>query len=112
MLLWRLTSIILKIEAPRPAADVRKPDRSEWPAKSFGASPTRRPLALTTLTPGGSASRPLLIRLPLPIGGTSGPGVTLGAPSHARTAFTGQATEPATIAMVSPAPSWSVFDRR
>jgi hypothetical protein len=36
MLLWRLTSIILKIEAPRPAADVRKPDRSEWPAKSLG----------------------------------------------------------------------------
>jgi hypothetical protein len=41
MLLWRLTSIILKIEAPWPAADVRKPDRSEWPAKSFGSSPTR-----------------------------------------------------------------------
>ena len=36
MLLWRLTSIILKIEAPRPAADVRKPERSEWPAKSIG----------------------------------------------------------------------------
>jgi hypothetical protein len=33
-----------------PAADVRKPDRSEWPAKSFGSSPTRRSLALTTLT--------------------------------------------------------------
>jgi hypothetical protein len=39
-------SIILKIEAPRPAADVRKPDRSECPAKSFGSSPTRRALAL------------------------------------------------------------------
>jgi hypothetical protein len=25
----------LKIEAPRPAADVRKPERSEWPAKSL-----------------------------------------------------------------------------
>ena len=35
MLLWRLTSIILKIEAPRPAADVRKPERSEWAAKSL-----------------------------------------------------------------------------
>jgi hypothetical protein len=29
----------------------------------------------------------------------------------ARTAITGQATEPGTIAMESPAPSWSVFDR-
>jgi hypothetical protein len=38
----------LKIEAPRPAAEVRKPERSEWPAKSFGSSPTRRALALTT----------------------------------------------------------------
>jgi hypothetical protein len=50
MLLRRLTSIILKIEAPRPAADVRKPERSEWPAKRFGLSPTRLALALTTLT--------------------------------------------------------------
>jgi hypothetical protein len=47
MLLWRLTSIILKIEAPRPAAEVRNPERSEWPAKRFGSSPTRRALALT-----------------------------------------------------------------
>ena len=39
-----------RARAPRPAADVRKPDRSEWPAKSFGSSPTRRALALTTLT--------------------------------------------------------------
>jgi hypothetical protein len=36
MLLWRLTSIILKIEAPRPAADVRKPERSECPANRLG----------------------------------------------------------------------------
>jgi hypothetical protein len=42
MLLWRLWSIILKIEAPRPAADVRKPDRSEWPAKSLGCLASRR----------------------------------------------------------------------
>src|ERR1700752_3826323 len=47
MLRWRLTSIILKIDAPRPAAEVRKPERSEWPAKRLGSSPTRRALALT-----------------------------------------------------------------
>ena len=29
-----LTSIILKIEAPRSAADVRKPARNEWPANN------------------------------------------------------------------------------
>jgi hypothetical protein len=34
--------------------------------------------------------------------------LVLEASSHARTAFTGQATEPQAIAMVSPAPSWSV----
>jgi len=38
--------------------------------------------------------------------------VIFEASSHARTALTGQATEPGTIAMVCPAPSWSVFDRR
>jgi hypothetical protein len=46
------------------------------------------------------------------IGRNSAPVVMLEASSHARTTFTGQATEPQAIAMVSPAPSWLVFDRR
>jgi hypothetical protein len=51
------------------------------------------------------------IRLPLATGRNRGPAVPLQASNHARTAKTGQATEPGTIAMESPAPSWSVFDR-
>jgi hypothetical protein len=39
--LWRLTSIILKIEAPFPAADVRKPARSEWPDNVLASKPAR-----------------------------------------------------------------------
>jgi hypothetical protein len=34
--LCRLTSIILKIDAPLPAADVRKPARKEWPENRRG----------------------------------------------------------------------------
>src|ERR1700693_1071331 len=104
MLLWRLPYILLQVAGPRPAADVRKPERSECPAKSFGSSPTRRALALTTLTTVKSASRPVPIRPALAIGRNSGPVVILEASSHASTAFTGQATEPRTIAIVSPAP--------
>jgi hypothetical protein len=43
-----LTSIILKIDAPRLAADVRKPERSECPEKIAGSSPTRSAWAFTT----------------------------------------------------------------
>src|ERR1700758_4197578 len=72
------------------------------PIAALSGSPPKAP---------GSAGG-YLLRLPLPIGRNSGPVVTLEASSQARTAFTGQATEPGTIAMVWPAPSWSVFDRR
>jgi hypothetical protein len=40
-------------------------------------------------------------------GRNNGPAVIFEASSRARTAFTGQASEPDAIAMVWPAPSWS-----
>jgi hypothetical protein len=39
--LVRDTSIILKIEAPLAAADVRKPDRSECPENRLASKPAR-----------------------------------------------------------------------
>jgi hypothetical protein len=39
----------LKIEAPRRAADVRNPARSDWPEKACGSSPTRSAWAFTML---------------------------------------------------------------
>jgi hypothetical protein len=87
------------------APEARLPSRSTHCALT-------QSLALTTLTTVVSARRPVPIRPPLAIGRSSGPVLTLEASSHARTAFTGQATEPQAIAMVSPAPSWPVFKRR
>jgi integrase len=37
----KATSIILKIDAPLPAADVRKPARSEWPENVSASNPAR-----------------------------------------------------------------------
>jgi len=37
----------LKIDAPLPAAEVRKPDRSEWPEKVLASKPARAAYALT-----------------------------------------------------------------
>jgi hypothetical protein len=39
--LCRDTSIILKIDAPLPAAEVRKPARSEWPENVLASKPAR-----------------------------------------------------------------------
>ena len=44
---------------------------------------------------------------PFLTGRNSGPSTSCAASSHARTAATGQATEPDTMAMVAPCPSWS-----
>ena len=47
--LCRLTSIILKIDAPFPAAEVRKPARREWPENALASNPARLAYALTML---------------------------------------------------------------
>jgi hypothetical protein len=39
--LCRDTSIVVKIDAPLPAADVRKPARTEWPENSAASNPDR-----------------------------------------------------------------------
>lgn len=67
-LLCRLTSIILKIEAPRCAAEVRNPARSECPLNSSAFSPTRRALALTISATARSEGRRLRARPALLIG--------------------------------------------
>jgi hypothetical protein len=51
-------------------------------------------------------------RPPFATGRNSGPSEIPAAASHALTAFTGRAALPRTMAIVSPWPSWSVFDRR
>jgi hypothetical protein len=55
--LCQLTSIILKIDAPLPAADVRKPARSEWPENALASNPARSAYALTILATDRSVSR-------------------------------------------------------
>src|SRR4030095_2673083 len=99
MLLWRLTSIILKIEAPRAAAEVRKPDLSEWPLKSAALKPARRAYAFTTSATALADSR-RAETFPVRVTGRNrGPSEIQPALIHARTASTGQVIEPRATAI-------------
>src|SRR3954452_25443590 len=110
--LWRLTSIILKTEAPFAAAEVRKPDRNECPEKALASKPILRAISLMMLATERDVSLARLTRAPLSIGRNSAPLSIPAALTHARNPLTGQATVPRVPAIVAPTPSWSVFDRR
>ena len=58
-----------------------------------------------------SESRSAVTRPPFTIGRKIGPSVILAAASQDLMDLIGQATEPGTMAMTVPCPSWSVFDR-
>ena len=47
-------SIILKIDAPRAAAEVRKPDRRDWPLNSAALKPVRARIVFYDLGNGSS----------------------------------------------------------
>jgi hypothetical protein len=62
--LWRLTSIILKIDAPLPAADVRKPARREWPENvPAGKAMGRRPKTAGPRARDPGAFKSVLVRI-------------------------------------------------
>jgi hypothetical protein len=109
MLLWRLTSIILKMEAPWAAAEVRNPDLSECPLKSAAFSPAHRAKRLTTSATALPDSRRGKIFSVLVMGRNRGPSEVSAALIQAPTASTGQAMEPRAMAIMTPSPSWSVL---
>lgn len=92
--LCRETSIILKMEAPLPAADVRNPDRSECPEWVQASKPARPACALTILATDRSVSLLSATVAALLMGRNTGPFEMPAAASHAAKAFTGQATSP------------------
>src|SRR5260370_42589279 len=101
----RNTSIILKIDAPLPAADVRKPDRSECPEYVPASNPARAAYALTKLATERQERREARTVPALSIGRKIGPASIAAASNHARSALTGQATPPPGIAMLRPSAS-------
>ena len=108
-LLCRLTSIILKTDAPRRAADVRNPALNECPLNSFAFNPARRAHDLTISATARSDSLRSRILPALLIGRNIGPSEMRTTRSHSRSAITGQAALPGTMATVVPSPSWSVL---
>jgi hypothetical protein len=63
----------LKIDAPRAAALVRNPERSEWLARVAGSSPTRAACALMMAAMLRSVSLAARTRSPLAIGRNTTP---------------------------------------
>src|ERR1700681_98891 len=100
--LWRETSIILKIDAPLPAAEVRKPDRSEWPENVLASKPARAAYAFTKLATDRQVSREARTVPALSIGRKIAPALISAASSDSRSALTGQAMSPRAMAIVSP----------
>ena len=110
--LCRDTSRILNTDAPRRAALVRKPERSECAPKSVAFDPTCVAYAFTRSHTDLSVSRRRPSLPPFATGRNNAPSVICAAASHALIAFTGHVAPPRTMAIVCPWPSWSVFDRR
>ena len=108
-LLCRLTSIILKIEAPRAAAEVRKPARNECPLNFAALRPARLAYVLTSSATARAERRCIETFPVLVTGRKSDPSVIRAAVIQVRTASTGQAMEPETMPIVAPMPSWSVL---
>ena len=105
-------SIILKIDVPRAAAEVRNPDRSECPLKSAAFSAARRAYVFTSSATALADSRRAAILPVLVTGRNKGPSVIAAALIQARTVSTGHAIERRAMAIVAPRPSWSVLLRR
>src|SRR5882724_2097704 len=95
--LCRETSIILKMFAPLVAAEVRNPDRSEWPENAVASRPTAPTIALTIFATDLSDSPASATPPDLLTARNTGPLLIPAASSHSCRALTGHTTAPRAI---------------
>src|SRR3954464_10125271 len=103
--LGRETSIILKMEAPFAAAEVKKPDRSECAENFFASRPIRPAYRLTVLDTARSLRPELEILPDLLIARKTRPSVIWAAVNQASSASAGQSLLPLGIATMAPSAS-------
>src|SRR5882672_4747949 len=92
------------MDAPLPAADVRKPARSEWPENALASNPARLAYALTIFATDRSVSLESRTVSALSTGRKIGPAAMPAASNHSRSALTGQAMSPRAIAIITNSP--------
>jgi hypothetical protein len=109
--LWRDTSIILKMEAPFAAADVKNPERSECAENFLASRPIRPAYAFTMLDIARSLSPIFEIVPDLLIERKIGPWLIWATFNQASSAPVGQSVLPLGMATIAPSASWSVLER-